>query len=147
MKLKIVRKEFTDKSTIGDLYIDGEFFCYVLEDKDRNLKDTDTLAYIKLNKVWGVTAIPLGKYKVRLSMSNRFKRILPELVSVKGYEGVRIHRGNTAEDSHGCPIVGLKKGPNTVFDSTKAENALVAKLTGETDIELEIVKDSAIFSA
>lgn len=147
MKLKLVRKEFTDKSTIGDLYIDGEFFCYVLEDKDRNLKSTDTLAYIKLNKVWGVTAIPSGVYKLKLSMSNRFKRILPEILNVKGYEGVRIHRGNTAEDSLGCLIVGFKKSPNSVLESTKAENALVAKLTGESEIELEIVKDSVIFNA
>ena len=44
MKVKVIRKEFTDKSTISDVLIDGEFFCYELEDKDRNLKDSDTLA-------------------------------------------------------------------------------------------------------
>lgn len=147
MKVKVIRKEFTEKSTISDVLIDGEFFCYALEDKDRNLKDSDTLAYVKLNKIFGVTAIPTGTYKMKLSMSNRFKRILPEIMNVKGYEGVRIHRGNTAEDSLGCLILGFKKGPNTVLESGKAENAFVAKLTGETEIELEIVKDSVIFNA
>lgn len=73
-------------------------------------------------------------------MSNRFKRLLLEILGVKGFEGVRAHRGNTAIDSLGCLILGFKKGIDTVFDSTKAEIALVEKLKGVTEIELEIIK-------
>ena len=139
MNITIVRKEFTDISTIGYLLVDGGFFCYTLEDKDRGLKQTDSLLYIKANKIFGKTAIPYGDYKVQLSTSQRFKRILPEVLNVKGFEGVRIHRGNTAEDTHGCPLVGFRKAFNQVFESTKAEEQLMALMQGK-EITLTITK-------
>jgi len=71
MKLEVKRKIFTDKSTIGELYIDGVFECYTLEDTVRQGP-----------KVFGKTAIPTGTYKVIVNMSNRFKRLLPLLVNV-----------------------------------------------------------------
>lgn len=140
MKLHLIRKEFTPQSTIGELWIDGGFFCFVLEDKDRGLVQWENIVSIKAKKLFGITAIPYGKYRVKLSVSPRFKRTLPEILDVKGFTGVRIHRGNTAEDSHGCLIVGYRKAYNTVFDSTRAENDLVEKLKGVMDIELEISK-------
>lgn len=140
MKLKLIRKWFTENSTIGELYINDVFFCYVLEDKDRGLQQSDSLIIIKSKKLFGITCIAYGKYKCVLSMSNRFKRLLLEILGVKGFEGVRAHRGNTAIDSLGCLILGFKKGIDTVFDSTKAEIALVEKLKGVTEIELEIIK-------
>lgn len=139
MNITIVRKEFTDISTIGYLLVDGGFFCYTLEDKDRGLKQTDSLLYIKANKIFGKTAIPYGDYKVQLSTSQRFKRVLPEVLNVKGFEGVRIHRGNTAEDTHGCPLVGFRKAFNQVFESTKAEEQLMALMQGK-EITLTIIK-------
>lgn len=139
MNITIVRKEFTDISTIGYLLVDGGFFCYTLEDKDRGLKQTDSLLYIKANKIFGKTAIPYGDYKVQLSTSQRFKRVLPEVLNVKGFEGVRIHRGNTAEDTHGCPLVGFRKAFNQVFESTKAEEQLMALMQGK-EITLTITK-------
>lgn len=140
MNLTLKRTDFTEQSTIGELSIDGKFFCYVLEDKDRGLTAEMSNIIINTKKIFGVTAIPYGTYKVVLSMSNRFKRLLPEIQNVKGYEGVRIHRGNTAEDSLGCLIVGNKKAYNTVFESTKAEEALIKKLTTKEDIYLTITK-------
>jgi hypothetical protein len=105
MILTLIRQEFTDVSTIGSLYINDVFFCYTLEDKDRGLDQSQSLLTINAKKLFGITAIPYGTYKVRLSMSNRFKRLLPEILNVKGYTGVRIHRGNTAAHSHGFPLV------------------------------------------
>lgn len=140
MKIQLIRKEFTPESTIGELWIDKGFFCYVLEDKDRNLFQWDSILVVKAKKIFGVTAIPYGKYRVTLSYSKRFQRLLPEIHDVKGFEGIRIHRGNTAADSHGCLIVGYKKAYNTVFESTKAEKNLVELLRGESEIELEITK-------
>lgn len=140
MILTIVRKEFTDVSTIGELYVNDVFFCYTLEDKDRGLKDSDSLLWINTTKIFGKTCIPYGTYKVQLTMSNRFKRILPLVTNVKGFDGVRIHRGNTAEDTLGCPLVGFKKGVNSIFESTKAEEALLERLKGFADITLNIVK-------
>ena len=139
MILTLKRTDFTYQSTIGELSIDGAFFCYVLEDKDRGLTNDMSTPVIATKKIFGLTAIPYGTYKVELSMSNRFKRILPAILGVKGYEGIRIHRGNTAADSLGCLIVGYKKQYNTVFESTKAENDLVERLKGK-DITIEITK-------
>lgn len=66
---------------------------------------------------------------------------MPEILNVKGFEGIRIHRGNTAADSSGCLIVGLKKSPNSVYESTAAETALMRLLQAEKgEITLEIIK-------
>lgn len=141
MKLLLIRKTFTELSTIGSLYIDGIFFCYVIEDKDRGLSQKISLTEIALRKIWGKTAIPYGTYKVIISRSTRFRRDLPEILSVKGFEGVRVHRGNTAEDSSGCLIVGNSVGKNSVFNSTVAEEALLRKLrTAQGEITLDIIK-------
>lgn len=133
MKLEIIRKEFTDISTIGELHINGTFFCYTLEDKDRGLDQSQNLLIINAKKLFGITAIPYGTYEVQLTVSNRFKRLLPILINVKGYEGVRIHRGNTAEHSYGCPLVGYKKAYNQIFESSKAEEDLMKILKEAKD--------------
>lgn len=125
MKLTLKRTDFTDRSTIGELFVNGVFFCYTIEDKDRNLNNDMDIKEIVRLKQYGITAIPCGTYRMELTMSNRFKRALPLLYNVKGYEGVRLHRGNTAEDSLGCPILGMKKGVDAVYQSTVAEVALV----------------------
>lgn len=138
MKLFLQREEFTKDSTIGKLYIDNEFFCYVLEDCDRGLDQSMSALEIKARKIFGVTAIPTGTYKVITSMSARMKRLLPEVINVKGFTGIRIHRGNYASDSLGCLIVGMRKAYNSVFDSTIAETALMRKLHGVKDITLVI---------
>ena len=81
---------FSEKSTIGKLVVDDTFFCYTLEDKDRYLETNPD------GKVYGETAIPRGKYQVVIDYSQRFKRELPRLLHVPGFEGVRIHPGNYA---------------------------------------------------
>lgn len=141
MNILLRRTIFTEDSTIGTLYIDDHFFCYTIEDKDRGLKDSMSLIEIKARKIFGITAIPSGTYRVVLSMSNRFNRLMPEVLNVKGYEGIRIHRGNAATDSLGCPILGMRKGHNAVFESTIAETAFMQALKGATTpITLTITK-------
>lgn len=102
MYIQLIRESFTSKSTEGKLFCNGEFVCYTLEDKDRFLEEGIN------EKVYGETAIPRGTYEVVLSMSNRFKKILPEVLEVPGYTGIRIHSGNKPEDTEGCILVGLK---------------------------------------
>ena len=128
MKLKVVREVKTEVSTIGSLFINGEFFCYTLEDKDRGLKQSDSLLYINTKKIFGLTAIPLGFYKLIVNQSPKFKRMLPRILDVKGYDGVLMHRGNSAEHTLGCILIGYKKGVNSIFESTKAETDLVNRL-------------------
>lgn len=128
MKLLLSPLRKSDTSTISKLLIDGYFFCYTLEDKDRGLDSSMNLLTIKAKKLFGITAIPAGTYDIVLSLSNRFKRIAPEILNVKGFSGVRIHRGNYAGDTEGCLIVGLHEGIDCVLQSGDAEKALMLKL-------------------
>lgn len=101
MNLVLERKEFYEDRTIGMFYIDGEFAYYSLEDKDRYLEAGD----IKIPKE---TAIPRGKYKVTISWSNRFKKLMPHILDVPQFVGIRIHAGNTPVDTEGCLLIGLE---------------------------------------
>jgi len=128
MKLKVVRETKNDLSTIGSLFINDVFFCYTLEDKDRGLKQSDSLLFIQAKKIFGLTAIPSGFYKLTVNQSPKFKRMLPRILEIKGFDGVLLHRGNTADHSLGCILIGYKKGHNSIFESTKAETDLVNRL-------------------
>ena len=128
MELLLVRKRFTNESTIGDLFVDGAFTCYILEDKDRGLYQEMPLQKIQSEKVYGKTAIPTGRYEVVLSYSNRFKKYLPLIMSVPGFEGIRIHAGNSEADSLGCLLTGTSYTDNMVAESRKAFAELYAKL-------------------
>ncbi len=120
MELKLTRKTFTDESTIGDLYIDDVWNCYMLEDKDRNLSTDMSTDDITKIKVFGKTAIPRGRYQIIINFSNHFQKNLPLLLNVPCWEGVRIHSGNTAADTEGCLITGSAKSANQVQQSKVA---------------------------
>jgi hypothetical protein len=128
MELKLIRNIFTNESTIGDLFIDNLFFCYILEDKDRGLSDALSLEQILKVKVYGKTAIPYGRYEIDWTMSARFKVFMPILLNVKGYSGIRIHKGNTELDSLGCLLCGTRKKSNMITESTLATKNLYAKI-------------------
>jgi len=148
MKLKLVREYLTPTETLGSLYIDGKFFCYTLEDKDRGLKQTNALADVQARKVKAQTAIPTGKYKVSVTPSNRFKRLMPLVHDVKGFEGIRFHGGNTHHDSEGCILVAHQRNLNKVHPVVRnitnwiygsMEKKLTA-LLGKDVHELEIIR-------
>lgn len=138
MELLVKRTTFTEKSTIGELWIDGRFFCYTLEDTCRGLKQTDTVEEIRRKKQPGITAIPSGRYTVILNYSNRFKKIMPLLVNVPGFEGVRIHAGNRAEDTEGCLLLGMEKAVDSVLKSRLAFNRLISFLHDALNYNLHI---------
>lgn len=117
MEIKVDRKWKKDTYTIGNLYVNGKYFCNTVEDKDRGLKQTDTLQTIKEKKIYGETAIPTGRYEVTMTVvSPKYKAVkwykdlcggkMPRLLNVPGFEGILMHPGNTALDSLGCLIVG-----------------------------------------
>ncbi len=129
MKFKLVRNPSKNGCTIGKLYIDGNFECYTLEDLVRTVK------------IAGITAIPTGQYSVIIDMSNRFKRLLPLLVNVPNFAGVRIHPGNTAADTEGCILVGtgVAADGGSIVNSRIAFNSLFDKMQAADKITLEIV--------
>ena len=142
MKLKLERKYFRDTYTIGNLYIDGSFFSNTLEDKNRDVNKNGKFDNNE-TKVYEETCIPFGTYKIIVNMSSKFKRELPRLLDVPPFEGVLIHRGNTAKDSAGCILVGENKAAGKVLNSTPYEKRLVKMMKeaiarGE-EITIEIV--------
>jgi len=139
LKLKTIFKG--DTYTISKLYIDDVYFCDTIEDVVRSLpfKCPNTSKGLECKckeKVYSKTAIPGGTYKVILSYSNRFKKILPEVLNVPHFLGIRIHSGNTAEDSAGCIIVGKNTVKGKVTDSIKYLNLLMSKLDKENTLEI-----------
>lgn len=104
MKLKLIRDLFDENFTLGRMYIDDEEFAFTCEDAVRD------------KKVYGKTAIPKGIYKVRLTFSNRFQKVLPILMDVPNFEGVRIHSGNVAETETLALKLSLEKGADLPDD-------------------------------
>lgn len=142
MKILVKRIAKRDTYTIGKMYLDGKYFCDTLEDTDRNLKQTNSISSIKKVKIPNKTAIPSGTYELIVNMSPKFKRRLPRLLNVPGFDGILIHRGNTDKDTSGCILVGENKVIGKVINSTKYETKLVSILTerqnkGEA-IEIEV---------
>jgi hypothetical protein len=103
MRLRLQREPTQDDTTIGVLFKDGVFFGFTLEDADREVPGQPVSVW----KVPGRTAIPAGTYAVQITQSLRFNRRLPLLLNVPGFEGVRIHPGNSDADTEGCILVGL----------------------------------------
>jgi hypothetical protein len=126
-EIKVYRKWFTARTTIGELYINGVFFCYTLEDTIRPFGV----------KVSGETGIPEGTYKCEISLSTRFKREMPMVFTEdNGYElinngisfkGIRIHGGNTHKNTEGCILVAYNKVDENTIQGT-AEYDLTEKL-------------------
>lgn len=141
MELVLVRYPSGKKCTIGTLYLNGIFECFTLEDIVREIKGRPVAEW----KVHSATAMTSGKYKVIIDMSNRFKRLLPLVVDVPGFSGIRIHPGNTSEDTEGCILPAIMVAPdkNSVSNSRKAFDNLFAKMqaafnAGES-ITLEVI--------
>lgn len=145
MQILIQRHALKEGYTIGRMEINGQYFCDTLEDTDRGLSEEMSEAEIAARKVKGATAIPIGTYRIDMqTRSPRFGRVLPRLVSVKGYAGVLIHSGNTAADTEGCILVGENRERGKVLNSgATLERLLVflraAQAEGE-EIELTITR-------
>ena len=120
MELILNRILLGNESTIGELFIDSKYFSDTLEDRVRP----------KGEKVYGETAIPEGTYTVVLSYSPKFKKVLPEILNVPNFTGIRIHSLNKAEESEGCIGVGEWNGKDTnwISNSRKTFNKLFALL-------------------
>jgi len=130
MNLILQRKTEINNTVLGELSIDGKFFCYTLEDKIRDVK------------IKHQTCIPEGEYKVVLTLSQRFKVVLPLLLNVPNYEGIRIHAGNTHLDTSGCLLVGSAINNDKLLHSKTTLEILLGKLKSaikKGEIKIKIV--------
>ena len=116
MKIEVNRIFKASNYTIGELSVNNNYVCDTLEDKVR----------VDGEKVYAETAIPTGTYTLVLSYSNRFKKVMPEILNVPNFSGIRIHCGNSSEDTEGCLLVGKWDGKteNWISDSKNSYNKL-----------------------
>jgi hypothetical protein len=131
MELKLNRIYQSPTYTIGKLFANGQYLCDSIEDAVRDKNKDGDLDDAGEGKVMHKTAIPYGKYEVIVNMSNRFKKYLPLLLNVKGFEGIRIHSGVNEESSSGCIIVGKNTEKGKVTKSREWSNYLTDKLLAD----------------
>lgn len=146
LNLILRRRPSTTKCTIGELYLDsGEFVCFTCEDVVREMAHLPVTQW----KVKGESAIPQGRYRITISLSERFKRNLPLLNMVPGFGGIRIHPGNTAADTEGCILPGNFVHPDGegVSDSRtafqKVYGLIDEALAAGDDVYIEVRNASA----
>ena len=121
MEITVKRINKAKDYTIGQLFINGEYFCDTLEDTVRDLTN------IK-DKVYGRTAIPAGTYSVILDYSGHFKKLLPHILDIPFFSGVRIHSGNDVEDTNGCILVGSYHHAGYITESRTTMEKLMKRL-------------------
>ena len=139
IKLKLIREtpdNIEQKFTHGELFIKSNGdkwldFCYTLEDQVRDINKSGDFDGEE-KKVYGETAIPFGFYHGQVTFSNRFKREMPAIFDVPGFEGIRMHGGNTNKDTLGCPLVAHNTdNKGKIWGSAESE---LTKLIKENDI-------------
>lgn len=141
----------TDKGyVIGHLYYrlgnatKWSYFCDTIEDQDRGLDSTMNLTRIKYFKKYGTTAIPIGTYKLKWDYSPKFKRMMPHVCNVPGYEGIRIHAGNTDKDTLGCLLLGENKVVGKVINSKKWCEEFDNRFRDFTNIDITYIRTYAV---
>ena len=140
MRIELVRIAFKSTYTIGKLYVDGKYFSDVLEDVDRGLDSSMTKSEILEKKVKGQTAIPTGHYVINITYSPKYKRMMPLLLDVKGFSGIRIHSGNSSKDTEGCLLVGKNKKVGMVLESRDTYQRLFKMMEGQKEITIDITR-------
>ena len=130
INLLIIRDTFTEDSTVGELFLNGERMC-------------DTLENPYINNERSISCIPEGEYNVRLrlareSASRDYLHLLVQ--DVPNRDWILFHRGNSAKDTSGCILVGLGSQQDFVQNSTLAMDLLMKELInlGGTNINLII---------
>ena len=142
MELVVDRKWKKQSYTISNLTIDGKWFCNILEDTDRGLDSSMSIAKIRELKKSSITAIPRGTYEITLDVispkyytNSFYKQVcngkVPRLLNVKGFEGILIHVGDGprgADLSSGCLLCGYNKVKGQLRDGKEVFKKLYSLL-------------------
>lgn len=135
---KIVREPVVrslENYTPGRMYLDNVRFCETCEDEDRFLERS--LEDVSERKVYGRTAIPRGRYRLVTSFSEHFQRVLPAVLDVPGFSGIRIHGGNDASDSLGCILVGQVRTSSGIAKCAPTVNRIVSQIDDAAELGIE----------
>jgi hypothetical protein len=114
----LLKRQPTNKEdvTFGSLSINGEYECHTLEDA------------IRVQKIYGQTCIPPGRYRIEMKLSPKFNLIVPHILDVPGFSNILIHHGNTKNDTLGCILVGITIKGSVIFSSRIALDRLISRL-------------------
>lgn len=141
MRLTLQRHYLGAEYTLGALFINGDPFGFTLEDAVRETESGGRWIWTHSMKIPGKTAIPSGQYEITVTWSARFSRPLPLLLRVPDFEGVRIHGGNTAADTEGCPLLGAQQDANgRVWDCAEVNARLLRMLQGALPIQKVMIE-------
>ena len=139
MRLSLQRQPSVNDATIGALYVNGTFQCFTLEDQVRELPGVPVEQW----KIPGKTAIPASEYRVTVDFSNRFQRNMLHILDVPGFDGIRIHAGNTAADTEGCILVGQTKSGESIGNSRDAlkelQPVIEAALAAGEEVRIQVL--------
>lgn len=126
MEILLQRDPTTATCTTGDLLIDGQFFCYTLEDTVREIPGRPVVEW----KIPKQTAIPAGRYRLTYDYSPHFGKDMLHVNNVPGFLGIRIHSGMGPADTEGCPLVGDQKTKSSISGGIRHQvlDKLVAKV-------------------
>ena len=134
MHLLLQRHKSFAHATLGSLSLDGSILCFTLEDQIREIPDQPVSSW----KIKAQTAIPQGLYKIAWTDSKRFKRKTLQLMNVPGFDGIRIHSGNTDVDTEGCILLGLGMNGSLLTKSKDAVKAIETLLLPHLPEGIEI---------
>ena len=150
MELTLHRKYKKQGYTIGNLYIDRDYFCDTLEDTDRGIKQTDDISHIKAVKIPKKTAIPTGIYNITMDVTSpKFnqrvfyrevcKGKVPRILNVPCFSGILIHAGVTADNTEGCILVGKNRERGKLLESMATFTELYKRLQNARNNGEEII--------
>lgn len=129
MTIRIDRKWKKPAYTISRVYVNGKYFgCNALEDTDRGLLQTMPLSEIQRKKVKKETAIPRGYYDIAITYSPKYRKMMPLVVDVPGFSGIRLHSGNSNKDTEGCILFGINDKVGWISQSTAWTRKVVAEI-------------------
>lgn len=124
MTLRVIREPSVSATTLGVVFINDRFFGFSLEDEIREVVGQPVSTW----KIPGVTAIPAGRYAIAMTYSAKFRRVMPELVEVPGFTGIRIHAGNDAAATEGCLLFGIQRAGVRIAESAAAVAAVESQI-------------------
>lgn len=122
MEIQVLRKWPRDNYIIGQMLINGKFFCHTMEPPHKGAHP----------------CIPVGTYNVEMYPSAKFRGMRPIIKDVKGRSGILIHEGNFPKDTQGCILVGRNTAVGQLAYSRNTLNALIAYVKDNANVTITI---------
>lgn len=127
MEIKVIRKWPRSKYIMGQMFLDGAFFCHTMEPPSKGEHP----------------CIPAGKYDVEMYPSAKFRGMRPIVLNVPGRSGILIHEGNLPHQTKGCILVGRNMTVGSLSFSKGTLDNLIYRIKLADKTTLRIVEGKA----